>query len=83
MEEPSTTDRNYGRGHLAPSRNVRQIVMGAGRGRPPYDWSLDDSWAGVMPPEQSVPDFLADFVLAAELEPADLPVAGENGMSCP
>jgi hypothetical protein len=69
MEFQPGAERNYGSGALVPARNVKQVVMGAGQGRPPFNWEMMDDWAGVMPPEHAVPDFLADFVPAAELEP--------------
>jgi hypothetical protein len=39
---------------------VKRIVMGRPMA-PPYDWALDDCWAGVMPPEADVPAFLAEI----------------------
>lgn len=59
MDE-TTEGYGYGRGHLAPSRTVKAIVMGQGRGRPPYDWEADDSvLAQWPPPPEDVPGFLA------------------------
>jgi hypothetical protein len=55
--ESAGLNPSHGRGAQDRSRYVKRFVI-ASPTAPAYDWALSDDWAGAMPPEADIPEFI-------------------------